>query len=154
MGRALVGALGLIALMAISEGSRAEMLLDGHSRNLTAVLPLLPADHPVGAGATVTLQSLERAQNLIEPTISSYIVDYAPGGSAILHRTPSPGVVLVHVLSGAICASAWKAGVGTYRQGETWVEPALAHDISSKNASTHEPARAFVIVAASSSFAR
>jgi hypothetical protein len=53
---------------------------------------------------------------------------------------------LMHVLSGAIRAFAWEAGVGTYHLGETWAEPAFAHNIATTNASTREPARALVVL--------
>ena len=59
---------------------------------------------------------------------------------------PSSGYVLVYVLSGTIRASAWHAGLGTYRAGETWVEPAFAHSISAKNPSAHESARTLVVL--------
>jgi quercetin dioxygenase-like cupin family protein len=80
-----------------------------------------------------------------DPMLSTFIVDYEPGGSAVLHRTPASGYVLVYVLSGAIRAQAWGAGVGTYRQGQSWVYPAFAYNITGKNASTDKPARALVV---------
>jgi hypothetical protein len=51
-----------------------------------------------------------------------------------------------YVLSGVIHAQAWRAGLGNYRAGETWVEPAFAYDITVANASATAPARAFVVV--------
>jgi len=36
--------------------------------------------------------------------------------------------------------------MGTYRSGQTWVEPAVANDITTKNASAVEPARALVVL--------
>jgi quercetin dioxygenase-like cupin family protein len=116
----------------------------GTSHN--ADLAALPADHPLGTKATVTLVSLEQTLDLHNPTVSTFVVDYAPGGSAVLHRAPSSGYVLVHVLSGAITAWAWEAGVGIYRAGETWAEPAFAYDIATRNASTDKPARALVVL--------
>jgi quercetin dioxygenase-like cupin family protein len=101
---------------------------------------------PVGTKATVTLISLKRALHPDEPSLSTFIVDYLPGGSAVLHRSPSAGYILVHVLSGTIRAQAWEAGMGTYRSGQTWVEPAVANDITTKNASAVEPARALVVL--------
>ena len=106
----------------------------------------LPPDHPVGTKATVALVSFKRAFYLQEPSLSIFIVDYLPGGSAVLHRSPAAGYVLVHVLSGEIRAQAWRAGMGTYRSGQTWVEPAIASDIITTNASTVEPARALVVL--------
>jgi hypothetical protein len=64
----------------------------------------------------------------------------------VLHRAPSPGYVLVHVLLGALTASAWQAEMGVYRSGETWAQPALAYDIAKRNAGAHEPAEALVVV--------
>jgi quercetin dioxygenase-like cupin family protein len=121
-------------------------VIDHISSSHNADLAALPADHPLGTKATVTLVSLEQTLDLHNPTVSTFIVDYAPGGSAVLHRAPSSGYVLVHVLSGAITAWAWKAGVGFYRAGETWAEPAFAYDIATRNASTHKPARALVVL--------
>ena len=36
--------------------------------------------------------------------------------------------------------------MGTYRSGQTWVEPAVANEITTKNASAVEPARALVVL--------
>ena len=36
--------------------------------------------------------------------------------------------------------------MGTYRSGQTWAEPAVANDITTKNASAVEPARALVVL--------
>jgi hypothetical protein len=91
---------------------------------------LLPADRPTGPGAVITRVCVDRATNLQDSRPSIYLVDYPPGASAILHRIPSSG--LVYVLSGTIRASAWHAGVGTYRAGETWVEPALRTALAPK----------------------
>jgi quercetin dioxygenase-like cupin family protein len=83
---------------------------------------------------------------LHDPTLSTFVVDYPPGGSAVLHRMPSSGYVLVYVLSGTIHAFAWDAGVGIYRAGEMWFEPAFAHNITAKNPSPDESARTLVVL--------
>ena len=90
-----------------------DIAISGGDRHLAAVLPRVAADQPGGNGATVTLDSLVRGPGLNEPTLSTFTVDLAPGGSAILHRKPSSG----YVLSGAIHAQAWHAGLGTYHGG-------------------------------------
>ena len=141
-----IGVPSVLAMTTIPNAADVDRTDSTHGRDLAAVLWLLPADHPLGTGATTTLVSLDRASNLHEPTISTFIVDYAPGGSAVLHRAPSSGYVLMHVLSGAIRAFAWEAGVGTYHLGETWAEPAFAHNIATTNVSTREPARALVVL--------
>ena len=111
-----------------------------------SIVNRLPDDRPTGLGTVVTPVSVERAKNLDDATLSTFLVDYPPGASAMLHRMPSPGYVLVHVLSGTIRASAWHAGVGTYHTGETWVEPAFAYGIAIANSSDQQPARALVVL--------
>jgi quercetin dioxygenase-like cupin family protein len=146
--RSLVGtALSLVAVTATPSAASPDVAMSGQAWLLAAVMPPPGASQSQGKGATVTRGSSVRAQGLHEPTLSAFTVDLAPGGSAILHGTPSPaGYVLVHVLSGAIHARAWRARLGNYRAGETWLEPAFAYDITAENASATEAARAFVIV--------
>jgi hypothetical protein len=109
-------------------------------------LSVLPADHPTGPGAIITRVFVNRATNLPGSRLSTFVVDYPPSGSAVLHRMPSTGYVLIYVLSGTIRASAWHAGVGIYRAGEMWVEPAFAYDVAAKNPSPYESARTLVVV--------
>ena len=111
-----------------------------------SIIDRLPGDHPIGFGAVVTPVFIEHAKNLDDATFSTFLVDYPPGASAMLHRVPSSGYVLVHVLSGTLRASAWHAGVGTYHRGETWVEPAFAYSIATANASAQQSARALVVL--------
>jgi hypothetical protein len=137
----------LLAIMAIpSAADSSELMISKGALDLSTAVPLLPADHPVGHGAIVTLVSLKRPTNLQSPAISTFIVDYPPGASATLHRRPTSGYVLVHVLTGTVRAFAWHAGVGTYRAGQTWSEPAFANDIATANGSTRESARVLVVL--------
>src|SRR5215472_5052482 len=149
MRRVLLTAASLLALTRISAAADPDIIASTHDGDLAAIRSLLPADHPEGTKATVTLVSLKRAPSLHDPILSTFLIDYAPGGSTVLHSAPASGYVLVHVLSGAIRARAWGAGLGTYRAGQTWVEPAFANDIASKNASNDEPARALVVLVTS-----
>jgi hypothetical protein len=110
----------------------------------------LPPDHPTGPGAIITRLNTKRAKGLNDPTLSTFVVDYPPGGSAVLHRMPSSGYILIYVLSGTVRAFAWHAGVGTYHAGEVWVEPAFAYDIAAKNPSPDESARTLVVLVAGS----
>jgi quercetin dioxygenase-like cupin family protein len=143
----VVAAFGLFAMLATSSAAANAWTFKPGGRDLsTNEGLLLPADRPVGIGATVAPLSLERTMHLDDPTISTFLVDYAPGASAMLHRTPSAGYVLVYVLSGTIRASAWQAGLGTYHTGETWIEPAFANSIATANASARESARALVVL--------
>jgi quercetin dioxygenase-like cupin family protein len=142
-----VSAVSLLLTIGVSNAGNPDIISGMHDEDLAAIISELPPDHPVGTTkATVTLISLKRALHPDEPSLSTFIVDYLPGGSAVLHRSPSAGYILVHVLSGTIRAQAWEAGMGTYRSGQTWVEPAVANDITTKNASAVEPARALVVL--------
>jgi quercetin dioxygenase-like cupin family protein len=146
--RLAVATPSLLALVATSGFRVLDVPISGRDPHSATVLSRLPTGQPQGNGATVSLESRAWAPGLQEPTISTFTLTLAPGGSAILHRTPSPGYVLVHVLSGAIEAQAWHARLGTYRASATWAAPALANDITAVNASASEPARAFVLVVA------
>ena len=106
----------------------------------------MPAGSARGSGATVTPVYIQRTIDLHNPTLSTFLVTFAPGGSVVLHRAPSRGYVLVHVLSGAVTAWAWEAEMRIYRSGETWAQPAFAYDIATRNASVHEPAEALVVL--------
>ena len=149
MRRALLTAASLLGLTGISAAADPVTIAGTNDRDLASIRSLLPADHPEGVKPTVTLVSLKRAPYVHDPRLATFVVDYQPGGSAVLQRTPTSGYVLVHVLSGAIRAQAWGAGLGTYREGQSWVLPAFAYNITSKNASTDKPARALVLLVTS-----
>lgn len=138
----------LLAMTAISNAAGLETtdeIKSAHTVGSAALGPLLPGDGLQGSGATVTPVSLKAASQLHDFALSTFIVDCTPGGSTVLQRAPSSGYVLVHVVSGTIRASAWNASVGTFRAGETWVEPAFASNITMTNASPTESARTFVV---------
>ena len=101
---------------------------------------------PTGPAAIITPLKVDRATKVRDPRLSTFLVDYPPGASAMLHRMPSSGYVMVYVLSGTIRASAWHAGVGTYRAGEMWVQPAFGYSIAAENPSPSEPARTLVVL--------
>ena len=142
----LVSAVSLLVTIGVSNAANPGIIDGTHDGEPAAIISELPPDHPVGTKATVTLISLKRALHPDEQFLSTFIVDHLPGGSAVLHRSPTAGYVLVHVLSGTIRAQAWEAGMGTYRSGQTWVEPAVASDITTKNVSAVESARALVVL--------
>jgi quercetin dioxygenase-like cupin family protein len=142
----LSSVVGLLVTTGVSSASDPNIITGRHREELATVISELPRDHPVGTNATVALVSFTRALRLDEPFLSTFIVDYLPGGSAVLHRSPTAGYVLVYVLSGTIRAQAWEAGMGTYRTGQTWAEPTIANNIMTKNASAVEPARALVVL--------
>ena len=142
--RTLVAAASAFGIVAISDDVAGAT--SGDSIRDVSVVGQLPDDHPTGVGAIITPVSVKRAKNLDDATLSTVLVDFPPGASAVLHHMPSSGYVLVHVLSGTIRASAWHADVGTYHTGETWIEPAFASSIATANSSSQQSARALVIL--------
>ncbi len=76
----LVAVLSLLALTERSDAAQSDLIISRRGRDLTPALRLLPADYPLGTGATVTLVSLEQVASAHELTLSAFIVDYAPGG--------------------------------------------------------------------------
>lgn len=135
----------LLVATRVSNGSDLNIISGMHGGNLATIISELPPDPPVGTKATVALLSFKRALHLHEPCLSTFIVDYPGrlGGSAsIADRGIRPGSRAV----GEIRAQAWEAGMGTYRSGQTWVEPAVVNDIITKNASAVEPALALVVL--------
>ena len=143
IGRMLLAAASAFWTIAMAHGATSEV--DSLSQPDTA-LSAPPADHPAGPGAIITRINTMRATGLDDPTLSTFVVDYPPWGSVVLHRKPSSGYVLVYVLSGTIRASAWHAGVGIYRAGEMWLEPTFAYEIAAKNPSPDESARTLVVL--------
>jgi quercetin dioxygenase-like cupin family protein len=146
MRRVLLMAASLLGLTGVLAAADPVTIPSTHGGDLAAIRSPLTAARPEGVKPTVTLVSLKLAPYVNDPRLATFIVDFEPGGSAVLHRTPASGYVLVHVLSGAIRAQAWGAGLGTYREGQSWVLPAFASDITGKNASTDKPARALVVL--------
>jgi quercetin dioxygenase-like cupin family protein len=148
MRRLFLTAASLLGLAGVSVSATADPITIPGTSGLTAIGSALPADHPEGVKATVTLVALQRLSSMHDLRLATFVIDYEPGGSAVLHRrrTSPSGYILVHVLSGAIQAQAWSAGLGTYREGQSWVFPAFAENITGKNASADKPARALIVL--------
>src|SRR5262245_353944 len=103
--------LSWIRMTTISHGADAIPTIGAAVASLSNWSPLM-APHRIDAGAIVTPASVDRAPRFHDLTVSTFLVDYPPRASAVLHRWPTPGCVLVYVLSGTIQASAWHAGLG------------------------------------------
>ena len=135
----------LSAMVAMTTSSNAAGLgniqkIEPAHEEQSAATPHPDADRSLRTGAAVT--PVSRVSDLHDHALSAFIIDYAPGGSAMLHRSPSSGYVLVHVLSGTIKAYAWQAGVGIYHAAETRTEPAVViatGDEESRDIATNDP---------------
>ena len=88
----LVALTSLLVMTGASRAAQGDTLVRAQDGDLASVASPPPADHPVGTNASVSLVSLKRAPGLSQPIFSTYIVAYAPGGSAVLHRSPSTGL--------------------------------------------------------------
>lgn len=148
LGRTVIGPAALALALAMTGLSNAAGLDESSidKSHDTIIYPRFPDGRPVGDNAKVTAVSRKRVLNVHEGTLSTFMVEYAPGGSVVLPRSTTYGYVLMHVLSGSIKATAWEAGVGTYKEGETWVFPAYGNKIATRNTSTDEPARALLVL--------
>ncbi|WP_152535849.1 hypothetical protein [Bradyrhizobium sp. Ai1a-2] len=137
------GAVGAFALMVISSADAST--IPSHAEALSGICSQT-SDQPVGLGASVTPLFPKHSIERHDLSLSTFLVDYPPGASAMLHCKPSSGYVLVYVLSGELHALAWHAGIGVYRAGRTWVEPAFAYNIAAANASDQKSAQALVVL--------
>jgi quercetin dioxygenase-like cupin family protein len=142
----LIAALALVAMSGFSSAAGLPDEASIDKSHDTIIFPRFPDDRPAGPGALVTAVSRKRVLNVHDASLSTFIVDYAPGGSAVIPRSTAYGYVLMQVLSGSIKATAWEAGVGTYQEGQTWVFPAYGNKIVTKNTSTGEAAKALLVL--------
>jgi hypothetical protein len=115
----VTGSVGMAVRYARQYCAPQDRQIDRHAENLAAALRLLPADHPNGTEAAVTLVGRQactspRSRHSL-PTILP-----AQRRSTTAHRRPA--MCWVYVSSHAIRAFACDAGVGTYRRRD------LGHD--------------------------
>src|SRR5260370_38793165 len=105
----LVSAVSLLVTTGVSSAADPDIMSGMHGGDF-AIISELPPHHPVGTKATVAFVSFKRALHLDKPFLSTFIVDYLPGGSAVLPRSPTAGYFLGHGLSGAVPTRGWAGG--------------------------------------------
>lgn len=71
-------------------------------------------------------------------------VDYLPGQASIAHS--HAGSAFAYVLEGEVISQVNDGKAVTYKQGQTWYEPAGSKHYVSKNASTSKPAKLLVYI--------
>jgi len=86
--------------------------------------------------------------NVPGKSMTSVVVDYAPGGTSKPHRHAKSGFVFAYVLSGSIRSQVEGEPVKVYKAGEYWTEGPGAHHVISENASKTEPARLLAVFVA------
>jgi quercetin dioxygenase-like cupin family protein len=99
-------------------------------------------------GDSVTRVFAGKMPNVPGKSMTSVIVDYAPGGASKPHHHASSGFIFAHVLSGSIRSQVEGEPVRVYKAGEYWTEGAGAHHVVSENASQTEPARMIAVIVA------
>jgi quercetin dioxygenase-like cupin family protein len=86
--------------------------------------------------------------NVPGKSMTSVVVDYAPGGASKPHRHAKSGFIFAYVLSGSIRSQVEGEPVKVLKAGEYWTEGPGAHHVVSENASKTEPARLLAVIVA------
>ena len=99
--------------------------------------------HDTGS-ASEKITLLDQQPMLNAPGLKAMVltVEYAPGQASIAHS--HTGSTFAYVLEGEVVSQVNDGKAITYKQGETWYEPASSKHYVSKNASTSKPAKILV----------
>ena len=123
---------------------------------LTAATACSTSDQPAHAkGPTATVASTRPSEtlkpllqqalpNVKGKTFTSAIVDFPPNARAMPHRH-GQAFVYAYVLEGTVRSKLDGKPVGTYHQGENWVEQPGAHHVLTENTSRTKRAKLLVI---------
>ncbi|MEV5544096.1 cupin domain-containing protein [Saccharopolyspora shandongensis] len=109
-----------------------------------------PATTPTASTAlqppaeTLTPLLQQELPNVQGKTFTSAIVDFPPGARAAPHRHGA-AFVYAYVLEGSVRSALDDKPVGTYRQGENWVEQPGTHHVLTENTSQTDRARLLVV---------
>ena len=113
-----------------------------------AAIPLTVfAADTAAARETITPAFTEAIANVPGKTMTTLVVDYAPGGKSPSHRH-GQAFVVAYVLSGAIRSRVNDGETRVFHAGEHWTEKPGAHHTVSENASGTEPAKLLAIFVA------
>jgi quercetin dioxygenase-like cupin family protein len=106
---------------------------------------LMPAAH--AEGDKVTPVRSEKLPNVPGKSLTTVLVNYAPGGKSASHH--HAGSVMAYVLTGSIRSENSATGPArVYKAGEAFFEPPGSEHLVSENASTTEPASLLAIFVA------
>src|SRR3954470_8714666 len=112
---------------------------------LTLVVGSTPAAH--AEGDKVTPVRSEKLPNVPGKSVTTVLVNYAPGGKSVSHH--HAGSVMAYVLTGQIRSENSATGPAkVYKAGESFFEPPGSIHSVSENASTTEPASLLAIFVA------
>jgi quercetin dioxygenase-like cupin family protein len=112
---------------------------------LALVTGPMPASH--AEGDNVTPVRSEKLPNVPGKSLTTVLVNYAPGGKSASHH--HAGSVMAYVLTGSIRSENSATGPArVYKAGEAFFEPPDSEHLVSENASTTEPASLLAIFVA------
>lgn len=99
------------------------------------------ADHAAEKITVLDQQSMLNAPGLKAMVLT---VEYKPGQASIAHS--HAGSAFAYVLEGEVISQVNDGKAITYKQGQTWYEPAGSKHYVSKNASSTKPAKLLVYI--------
>jgi len=103
-----------------------------------------------GAGEAVTPNFRHAIPNIPGKSLTSVVVDYAPGGASPAHEHAKSAFIYAYVVSGAIESQVDDGPKRIYHAGESFFEaPGAIHRVS-RNASDTEPAKLLAVFVADS----
>lgn len=103
-----------------------------------------------GAGETVTPNFRHAIPNIPGKSLTSVVVDYAPGGVSPAHKHAKSAFIYAYVVSGAIESQVDDGPKRIYHAGESFFEaPGAIHRVS-RNASDTQPAKLLAVFVADS----
>ena len=125
------------------------MTRSAHGVATIALLALVTGTTP-GAhaeGDKVTPVRSEKLPNVAGKSLTTVLVNYAPGGKSASHH--HAGSVMAYVLTGSIRSENSATGPArVYKAGEAFFEPPGSEHLVSENASTTEPASLLAVFVA------
>ncbi|MFB8759327.1 cupin domain-containing protein [Streptomyces nigra] len=123
---------------------------------LTGATACSASEQPAHAGVSATVAASRRSVETFTPllqqalvnvkgkTLTSAIVAFPPGASALPHRH-GQAFVYAYVLEGTVRSKLDGQRVTTYHQGENWVEQPGAHHVLTENTDRTKPAKLLVV---------
>jgi len=93
----------------------------------------------------VTPQFKHELPNVPGKSLTSVVVEYAPGARSVSHRHAKSAFIYAYVLAGAVRSQVDDGPPTIYRAGESFFEMPGAHHRMSENASSTEPARLLAV---------
>ena len=119
------------------------ILLAAAASSSTSVAVSAPAPHEI-----VHRQFQRAITNLPGKSLTSVVVEYAPGAKSSAHHHAASAFIYAYVLSGSVRSQVGDEPAKVYLAGDDFYEAPGAYHRISENASTTEPARLLAVFVA------